>query len=561
MPVLRFNAERLARLIGLEDTRSLEDVAFRLKGELEWGEDGAVYIELNPDRPDMYVGEGFARAARGLLGLELGYRRPETVESGVRVEAESVPSRPYVAAAVVYNVNVDEEYMEELIQFQEKLHDTIGRRRRKAAIGLHDLSKLPSKEIVYRMVRVDEWVMTPLHAGSTMKVSEVLSGTEQGQRYGSIALTGTMHPALIAGDEIIAIPPVINSDITRVEPGTRDLFIDVTGTDPATVLATLEVLVSGLSERPGAIVGLVDVKAPGIEGPTPRMMAKTVELSASWASRKLGVEVGSGELARLLLRARHNAVPSDDGDTIKVSVPPYRVDVLGPIDLVEDAAMMIGYDSIEPRLPQLRTRGVLEGITLLAREFKRLAVGLGFTQSMQLVLTSPRLVEAAGLGSLSVEVANPVQAEYSVLRPSLVVSLLHFLSENQHSEKPVRVFEVGEVVWREGLEIVEEQRAGLAVLDESVSFEDVQAPLYSILRILGLKFRARRAALPWAIPGRAAVLVDEGGEELGWLGEVHPEVLERLGLEYPVALAEVSLSRAAGGQGRFRIQGRVTQSP
>ncbi len=561
MPVLRFNAVRLARLIGLDDIRSLEDVAFRLKGEVEWGEDGTVYIELNPDRPDMYVGEGFARAARGLLGLELGYRRPETVESGVKVEAEPVPSRPYVAAAVVYNVNVDEEYMDELIQFQEKLHDTIGRRRRKAAIGLHDLSKLPSKEIVYRMVRVDEWVMTPLHAGSTMKVSEVLSGTEQGQRYGSIALTGTMHPALIAGDEIIAIPPVINSDITRVEPGTRDLFIDVTGTDPATVLATLEVLVAGLSERPGAVVGLVDVRAPGTGGLTPHMRAKTIELSASWASRKLGVEVGPGELARLLLRARHNAVPGDDGDIVKVSVPPYRVDVLGPIDLVEDAAIMVGYDSIEPRLPQLRTRGVLEGITLLAREFKRLAVGLGFTQSMQLVLTSPRLVEATGLRGLSVEVANPVQVEYSVLRPSLVVSLLHFLTENQHSEKPVRVFEVGEVVWREGLEIVEEQRAGLAVLDESVSFEDVQAPLYSILRILGLKFQARRAVLPWAIPGRAAVLVGEGGEELGWLGEVHPEVLEQLGLEYPVALAEVSLSRAAGGQGRFRIRGPATQSP
>ncbi|MEB3851007.1 MAG: phenylalanine--tRNA ligase subunit beta [Desulfurococcales archaeon] len=559
MPVLRFRAERLARLVGLDDPSDLEEVAFKLKGEAEWGEEGYVYIELNPDRPDMYIGEGFARAARGLLGLAAGYQRPETVESGVEVRAGRVASRPYVAAAVVYNVNVDGEYLEELIQFQEKLHDTIGRRRRKAAIGLHDLAKLPDRRVEYVEVNIREAEMEPLHGGGRVSVAEVLEGTEQGQRYGRLALAGERHPALVAGGEIIAVPPVINSDVTRVEPGTRDLFIDVTGTDPRAVLSTLEVLVAGLAERPGARVGLVRLEAPGMPGRTPAMESRVHRLSAAWASRLLGVELGPGELARLLERARHNARPLDSGE-VEVEVPPYRVDVLGPIDLVEDAAMMMGYDSLQPRLPQLRTRGGLMGLTLLAREFKKLAVGLGFTQVMQMVLVSPRVVEALGLQG-AVEVANPVQAEYSVLRPSLAASLVMVAAENQHAEKPVRVFEVGEVVWREAGSVYEELRAGLAVLDESVSFEDVQAPLYSILRILGVRFTARRAGAPWAIPGRFAVLEMEGGERLGWIGEVHPEVLERLGIEYPLALAEVSLSAIASGEGRFRIRGRATRSP
>ena len=558
MPVLRFKAERLMSLIGLKDHAALEDVAFRLKGELEWGPEGEVYIELNPDRPDMYIGEGFARAARGLLGFETGYTRPEAVESGVEVTARGVETRPYIAAAVVYNVNVDEEYLEELVQFQEKLHDTIGRRRRKVAIGFHDLSKLPSKRIEYRLVDIAEARMVPLHGDSEVTVERVLEETEQGRRYGSISLAGRRHPALLAGSVIIALPPVINSEVTRVEPGTRDLFIDVTGTDAAAVLSTLEVIVAGLSERPGARVGLVRVDAPKVRGVTPRLESRRMEVGASWASGVLGVELGPGELARLLSRARFNAAPRGDGDTVEVEVPPYRVDVLGPIDLVEDAAMMMGYDALEPELPQLRTRGSLDGLTLLARELRKLAVGLGFTEAMQMVLTSPRAVEVLGLSGAAVRVANPVQVEYSVLRPSLAVSLLQFLAENQHAEKPVRVFEVGEVVWREG-GVAEDYRAALAFMGEEASFEDVQAPLYSILRILGVAFNAEEAELPWAIPGRAARLLDAEGGELAWLGEVHPRVLEALGIEYPVALAEVSLSAIAGGSGRFRIRGHATR--
>jgi len=556
--VLRFRVERLLDLIGLDDIEALEDVVFRLKGELEWGEGGYAYIELNPDRPDMYIGEGFARAARGLLGFETGYRKPELVDSGIRLSAGRVPQRPYIAAAAVYNVNVDEAFLEELVQFQEKLHDTIGRRRRKVAIGFHDLSKLPSKRVEYRLVEVDEYRMKPLHGAGEAGIAQILEETEQGRLYGGIALREGKHPALISGSEIVAIPPVINSDVTRVEPGTRDLFIDVTGTDEAAVLATLEVIVGGLAGRPGARVGYVEIHRGPETLRTPGLESRSLELSASWTSRILGVEIEAGELARLLGRARHNARVESE-DTVVVEVPPYRVDILGPVDLVEDAAMMMGYEALEPTLPNLRTRGSLDRLTLTTRAFKKLAVGLGFTESMQMILTSPRAVEAVGLGDRVVRVSNPVQAEYSVLRPSLIVSLLQFLAENQHAEKPVKVFEVGEVVWGSGLEVVEDYRAALAFMGESASFEDVQAPLYSILRILGTPFEPREERLPWAVEGRSAVLVEPGGEALAWLGEVHPRVLEALGIEYPVAAAELSLSAIAGGLGRFRIQGLATR--
>ena len=141
--------------------------------------------------------------------------------------------------------------------------------------------------------------------------------------------------------------------------------------------------------------------------------------------------------------------------------------------------------------------------------------------------------------------ANAKQREYSVLRPTLAASLLRVLAASQHAEKPVKVFEVGEVVVRRDGDVSEDLRLGMAVLDVEVGFEDIQAPLYAILRTLGVKFAARPHSAPYLLEGRAAVLSTEGAGDFAWLGEVNPDVLVRLGIRYPVALAEVSLRRLA----------------
>jgi len=250
MPVLRFNAARIERLTGLP-LGVVEELLFRLKCEVEEVE-GKIEVEINPDRPDMFIGEGLARAVLGLAGKRLGWAPPPMQSSGVRLENRAPPQRPYIAAAIIRNVNVDEEYLEELIQFQEKLHDTLGRRRRKAAIGFHDLAKLPSTRLRYDSLPVDGVAFKPLGSERTMTAEEVLAETEQGAKYGGLSLRGREHPFLLAGDQVIAMPPVINAELTRVEPGTRDIFVDVTGTDEATVAKVLNVIVGGLSERPGA---------------------------------------------------------------------------------------------------------------------------------------------------------------------------------------------------------------------------------------------------------------------------------------------------------------------
>ena len=552
MPVLRFLPERLRARSGAASIEELRDALFRLKCETDMLEDGYLEVEINPDRPDMYSEEGIARAVKGLLGLEYSWRPPRTADSGITLRAGEVPSRPYIGAAVVRGVNIeDEEDLRQLIQFQEKLHDTIGRRRRKAAIGFHDLSKLPSGDVEYVELDIDEVSMVPLGGDTEVVAGRVLEETDQGLKYGSIALRGRRHPFLLSGGKVIAMPPVINSEITRIEPGTRDLFIDVTGTDLRTVKKILDIIVSNLYER-GATVYTVKVVAPYGTITTPTLETGKIDLDAGWASRVLGYQLSPAEAARLLESMRH-IVETVRGHTLTVTVPPFRADILGPIDLVEDIAIAVGYEKFYPIYDRPSRRGALLGITRLARTVRTVLLGLGHVEVMQLNLTSPRLLDLLGVEGVRVE--NPVQQEYSVLRPSLAPSLLQVAAANQHASKPVKVFEIGRIAAPSGGVIREDDRVGIMVMDSELSVEAVQAPLYALLRALGVEFTIVPGGCPgFLLEGRCGTLM-LGGERLGYFGEVHPRVLEELGIEYPVAVAEVSLRVMLEWRSRTRSRG------
>lgn len=537
MPVLRFNTEKLTRQTGLS-VEELIEALFKLKCESEIVDD-TLEVEVNPDRPDLYISEGLARAVNALNGRRRGWSLPRTEATNYTLKVDPPETRPYIAAAIVYNVNVDEDYLEELIQFQEKLHDTIGRRRRKVAIGLHDLEKLPSNKLYYKMASLNE-KMTPLDESEEYTISRVLEETQQGRKYGRISLNVErgVHPALYSGDEIIALPPVINSNITRIEPGTRSLFIDVTGTHKETVEKVLDIIVTALAERPGAYIGKVLVEDPHSHWWTPKLSGKRMELSREEVSGTLGVTLSLDSIIDALERTLHNARKESE-DSVIVEVAPFRVDILRNIDLIEDIAIALGYESLGYNKPIVEGPGKLLTETRISRVVRDLAIGLGFTEVTQLTLTSPKLLDATGFKD-RVEVLNPVQYEYSVLRPSLIPSLLSVAAGNLHAKKPVKAFEIGVVV-EPGLPPRDRMRMGLMIMDDEVGYEDIQAAVYSILRILDVEFTVEPYSHPVFIEGRSARIILPGMGAAGVLGEVSPEVLQRLEISFPVAVAELDL--------------------
>jgi len=588
VPVVTIRHDKLVEL--LDEDVSFDELAHELIPML--GSDveridereGVIETEFFPNRPDLYSVEGVARALKGFMGLETGLPEYPVGDSGIRarVEESVLDERPCLALAVVRGVELDEWDLEHLMEFQEHLHWVIGRDRRKAAIGIHDLDAV---EPPLRYLAVDpddeDWAFEPLdHPGEEMTPAEVLKRHEKGREYGH--LVGERAPILADEEGPISLPPVINSERTRVTEDTTDLLIDVTGTGWRPVLDALHVIVCNLAER-GAKIERVEIVG-AYERITPTMEIDVWDVPVREARRLLGVELSGEELEELLSRARHEAVFVPEGerelrelplpdhfhveadwrelppvlhdeDVVRVFVGPWRTNILHEWDLIEDAGIMYNYSKFEPRPPRVYTESRADEEREFIGLVRDILARLKFVEVNSLTLTSPEMnyrkmrLEPDGR---AVKIANPIQREYTMVRTWVLPSLLRFLSDNKHRPYPQRVFEVGEVA-----ELDEEAETGasdrwklaLAVAGPGTGFSEIKSVVEALLRELDVReWEVKELDHPSFINGRCAeVLVN--GLKIGFFGEIHPEVLEEFDLEVPVAAGEFEISalrRAAG---------------
>jgi len=546
MPVLKFKIERFKEVLPELSFDKLLEMLQRIKGEIEEVSDEYVEIEFEVDRPDLYTCEGIARYLKGLIGKELGAPKYEPYTTPYKVYVENVPSRPYIAVFVVENVRVDDAFFEELIQFQEKLHISLGGRRRRVAIGLHDLEKLPSKTLYYRFADIDTVKFRPLNMDATMSLREVLINTKQGREYGDISLQDNMHPVLYAGDGVISVPPVINADITRIEPGTKHLLVDVTGTDLRGVLDVSAVLAATLAERGGRRIGVVRIDYEGGDSiETPDMKPREMYLEVPYVKRVLGIDVDVEEAANLLRSTRFDAEIEGD-KKLRVVVPRYRIDILHPVDLVEEIAIAIGYEKLEPRKPEKLLRPMPLPVHTWEKFARLILAGYGFVEVMSFTLTSCKEQKrVCGLKQDEMVVlSNPVSVELDCLRSCLLHQLLEVAAKNQ-SIIPLRLFELGEVVIMSNTDTGVEARNKLALLimDYKAGYEDIQSYVYGLIRLMGDSILAvKQAEHPALIRGRTAIIETKHGVT-GIMGEVKPEILEEYSITYPVAVAELDYTK------------------
>lgn len=544
MPVIRVYKHRLEKLLGRSlSLKELEELLFNLKCEMSVLEEGILEIELNSDRPDMLMTEGIARALKGILEIETGMPRYHVFDTDIKVYVEPPPTRPYIAVATVHDLNIDPEMLEELIQFQEKLHATYGRKRRRIAIGLHDLDKLPSKTLYYKEVDVDETSFIPLNEYREYTAREVLEKLKQGIEYGHISLREKKyHPMLYAGDKVIAMPPVINADITRIEPGTRSLLIDVTGTSLDAVEEVIDTITTTLAEAGGRI-GRVQVIYPKSTTYYPKLRMEEIILEASYVNRVLGLNLSLEEIKYHLERMRYS-VRIEEPDKARVIIPPFRVDILHQIDLVEDIAMSIGYNNIEPEPIEPTQPKPLSAKYRFINTLRELLAGLGFQELHLYMLTSSKDIKELGLEERHVVIANPITEELDIVRSTMINQILRTLKINQHVDMPVKVYSVGDIVLvdkEQETRTIEKTVLTVAYMAGKAGFEDLQAPLFSVFRIMGLDIRTVKGEHTLTIDGRTAKVVIND-EERGFLGEVKPEILEKLDIKYPVILGEIDIT-------------------
>lgn len=533
MPTINFSKKDLLNLLGAED--SSLDILPLIGIQVEVVEGGEMSVEVEANRADMFSVEGIARYAGGFLGTRKGFRE-YSVRKGdftVTVDKSVERVRPYIGTAHISGIKMDDYLIRSLMELQEKLHTTVGRNRKKLAIGVHDSSKI-GRNITYRAVNPESVRFVPLGKDEEMSMREILKKHEKGRMYAHL-LDGKEEWPLLVDEKgrVLSFPPIINGQLTALTPDTTEIFIDMTGSDLNLIKKVLAIFCAALSDRGGKIESTL-VRYPDRDIEMPDMGGEEITASLRYISELIGIKLNPEKAVELLEKTGFSA--KIDGENLRIRIPPYRMDILHPADIAEEIAISYGYQNLSPELPKSITFGQRKMGYSLERALRESLIGLGFNEIMTLSLTSPyeEFEKMNLMAENSITLKNPVTEFHTTLRSWLLPSLMGILSKNRHRELPQKIFEIGMIVDGNGKN---ERRLAGALMDHAASFTMIKSIVERVLSDLGLEADVEERVHPSFIPGRCASLVLDG-KETGFFGEISPEVLVNFELGYPVSAFE-----------------------
>ncbi|WP_353634931.1 phenylalanine--tRNA ligase subunit beta [Halobacterium sp. NMX12-1] len=567
MPVVDIDPDELRTLTGHTDKSDdeLRDDLFGLGIEYEGEtEDGEFKLEFEADRLDRLSVEGIARSLRYHYGDTRGVYVPDTNSAEWTINVEDVPDdRPCVTGAVIRGVDLDEDALDSLIQLQEKLHATMGRKRAKGAIGIHDLAMLKGesvsgedgdagRSITYTGIEPDGDTFVPLDDDAERTPADVLTEHPTGEQYADLLENYDRYPAIYDDIGLFSFPPVINGRRTEVSTDSRELFVELTGTDQWTIDRMCAIICYALDAR-GATVEDVTVEYGDTELVRPDFEVQTKQVPHERVETLLGIDLEPDEVVDLAERAGLDAEP-EGGDelTYEVEIPPYRVDVLHPVDVVDDIGRAYGFNNLVPRYPDVGTIGGRTETSRLEAAARETLVGLGFEDLLNFNMTSEAdnfermrispdddVVGAAEPATID----EPYSEDFTILRTWALPSLVSVLENNTHRAYPQDLAEIGFAAHVDDATEtgVAERRTVAAVLARhDASYEDAKARLAALCEGFHVDLETPATEHPSFIDGRAASVVIDG-EEVGVIGELHPAVIVDHDVEVPVAGFEFEL--------------------
>ena len=542
MPTITLNKEVFEQLVGEKlPLEELKDRISMLGTDLESIENNEIKVEIFPNRPDLLSEQGFARAFSSFIGVKTGLRKYDVKESGEKliVETSVKEIRPFTACAIVKNLKLDEEKIEQVIQIQEKLHVTYGRNRKKCAIGVYPLEKIKFP-IRYKADSPDKIKFQPLEAASKMTAQNILEEHKAGKEFAHLLEGKEKYPFFIdANDNILSMPPIINSDDTgRVTEDTTELFVECSGFDFEVLHKCLNMIVTALGDMDGEIYSMT-LEYEGGNKITPDLKPSKMRLDLEYLNKRLGLELNESEAEKLLERMGFSY---EDGNVL---IPAYRTDILHQIDLAEDLAIAYGYENFTEEIPNVSTIGEEDQFSVFSRKIREALVSLKLIEAKNyLLITSEDLNEKMLLENELIPLQNAL-GEHNNLRNSIIPSLLKNLTDNQHHEYPQNIFEIGRAFVKDDKEetnIKETEKLGLCLCHDKTDFTEVKQALDSLINSLGLEVIVKETEHHSYINGRVGEII-VNDVSLGVIGELHPQVLTNWDLMVPVVCIELDLDK------------------
>lgn len=500
-------------------------------------------VEFFPDRPDLFSVEGLARALRAFLDIESGLKRYDVHDSEfvASVEEPVLAVRPCFACAVIKDLEVTDDLIRSMMELQEKLHMTIGRKRSKLAIGLHDLDKI-APPFRYTAVKPETISFVPLNCTEKMNLNEILRSNDKGREYSHLLKDEPLFPIILdKNNEVLSFPPIINGTLTTVTTETKNVFIDVTGNDRKSVKGALDIVATALAERGGKI-HKVHLKGPA-EYDSPDLTETKMRISLNECNRFLGLDADGDRIKGAIERMGMGA--SYDGDEMDVTIPSTRLDIMHKVDIFEDVAIGYGFERFGGPYVARQTSGHLDNTTSFSEKLRDVMIGLGFTEVTTLTLSNQKdEFERSRLPvKTSTCIKNPITEDHTCLRSYLMPSLMRILRHNKHRDLPQKIFEIGFVSDEHKTSL----RICAAVSASKTSFTEIKSITEAVVREIGSDHSVSACGYDTFIKGRGA-FVSTAGENIGIFGEVAPEVVLDYEITHPVMMFELDLSPVIGNK-------------
>jgi len=541
MPVVTLYFGRLQKLLGKKTSQEKIISALPFIGlDIEEQAKDHISVEYSPNRPDYSTDYGIVSGLQGLLGIKTGMPKLKIKKGkySIRVNPSVKKVRPFITSVVAKNGKLDDETIRQIITMQEDLHNGIGRRRKKTSIGIHDLDKIKFP-LAYTTVSKDHKFI-PLTTSSEMSISEILQNTDVGTKYGNILGNSQKVPIILdSNGNTVSFPPIINSNLTTISKTTQNLLVEITAVDKNAAEDTLAIVANTLQN---AGFSIFSTKISGANNSTPSLNSRRMILEVDLVNKTLGLDLSSSTIISSLRKSRLNAKPR--GNKIVCTIPRYRTDIFGTMDLVEEVALGYGIQNLQPTIPQSVSTGEKNKITKELDSMGAIMVGLGYSEAMNFGLVSKEvqydLTERDSSKMISVD--DSKSQGHTMLRDAVLPGLIDTLSRNIHVTYPQKLFETGIVFSKVSNEIREDIHLACVCAYNGVSFSEVKSILQSVFKTgFGLQCITLTSSNPSFLQGSTASIQIKN-KTVGVIGLISDEVRNNFKLRVPVAGFEVKLT-------------------
>lgn len=587
MPTIAVDKAALFKELGREyTTKEFDELCFEFGIELDEDtsestkpEDQAqppqLKIEIPANRYDMLCFEGIALNLKVFLEQQKLPKWTVTKPAELQVleiKEETKQIRELCSGVVLRNIKFTQERYDSFIALQDKLHSNLARNRTLVSIGTHDLDTVKGP-FTYEALPPEQIKFVPLNQTKEMNAKELMEFYDKDKHLGRflhIIRDSPVYPVIYDSNRtVLSLPPIINGNHSKITLHTKNVLIEITATDKTKLEIVNHILVAMFAGYAESIEPIKIVSSHNGESrESPDLSPREWKVEVDYLNAVTGLNLSPEEISKLLSRMGHDVSPSKtDKNILDVSVPITRADILHQADIMEDYAIAYGFNKL-PRYYPNKTAAVSAPLPInkLADIVRLESAASGWTEVMPLILCSHEenfeWLNRKDDGNTAVKLANPKTAEYQLVRTSLLPGLLKTINSNKHHSVPMKVFEVSDV----GLIDMEQERKSrnerhfaAAIMGKTSGFEQVHGLLDRIMLTLRSLFITREDGLqneqlngywieevndPTFLAGHsAAIKVNIGGKNhtIGVFGILHPSVLHKFELPYPVSTVEFNL--------------------